>query len=237
MLPWRSGARSLSNVLRNGSDVTFEIMTVKGIEYAVFPAASGGYVANYLLDTVQPTVTTPHPGRGRDRRFHVDLDSRRPSANPWIRRRSTATTFEVRDASSALVPGTVSLSSGSLTATFVPTSLLANGTTYTVTVRGGASDPRAKDQAGNALAANASWSFTTAAPPTCPCSIWAASASPAVASDSDTSSVELGVKFRSDINGFIKGIRFYKGPANTGTHVGTLWSVVRHAARAGDLRE
>jgi hypothetical protein len=36
--------------------------------------------------------------------------------------------------------------------------------------------------------------------------------------------VELGVKFKSDTNGYITGLRFYKGTANTGTHVGSLWS-------------
>jgi len=36
--------------------------------------------------------------------------------------------------------------------------------------------------------------------------------------------VEVGVKFRSTTNGFITGLRFYKGPTNTGTHVGNLWS-------------
>jgi len=37
-------------------------------------------------------------------------------------------------------------------------------------------------------------------------------------------SVELGVRFRSDVAGFINGIRFYKHVSNTGTHVGNLWS-------------
>jgi hypothetical protein len=32
------------------------------------------------------------------------------------------------------------------------------------------------------------------------------------------------VKFRSDVAGYITGIRFYKGSANTGTHVGNLWT-------------
>ena len=32
------------------------------------------------------------------------------------------------------------------------------------------------------------------------------------------------MKFRSDTNGFITGIRFYKASTNTGTHVGNLWS-------------
>src|SRR4029077_9983707 len=31
-------------------------------------------------------------------------------------------------------------------------------------------------------------------------------------------------KFRSDINGFVTAVRFFKGAANTGAHVGHLWS-------------
>jgi hypothetical protein len=44
-------------------------------------------------------------------------------------------------------------------------------------------------------------------------------------SASDTGAVELGVKFKLGLNGFIKGIRFYKGTGNTGTHVGNLWTL------------
>jgi hypothetical protein len=47
---------------------------------------------------------------------------------------------------------------------------------------------------------------------------------PVVASDPDTGVVNLGVKFRTDVNGYITAIRFYKGAGNTGTHVGALWS-------------
>ena len=36
--------------------------------------------------------------------------------------------------------------------------------------------------------------------------------------------VELGVKFKADYSGSITGIRFYKSAANTGTHIGSLWS-------------
>ena len=38
------------------------------------------------------------------------------------------------------------------------------------------------------------------------------------------SPVEVGVKFTSDVYGTINGIRFYKSTANTGTHVGNLWT-------------
>ena len=32
------------------------------------------------------------------------------------------------------------------------------------------------------------------------------------------------MRFRADVNGFITGIRFYKGSTNTGTHLGNLWT-------------
>jgi hypothetical protein len=56
--------------------------------------------------------------------------------------------------------------------------------------------------------------------------IWPSSAAPTTADEGDTSgsAVELGVKFRSDVAGTVMGIRFYKSSANTGTHVGNLWS-------------
>ena len=55
--------------------------------------------------------------------------------------------------------------------------------------------------------------------------IWPTSAVPGrVDGDSDSAAVELGVKFRSDVTGSVVGIRFYKATANTGTHVGNLWT-------------
>src|SRR5205085_11559420 len=54
--------------------------------------------------------------------------------------------------------------------------------------------------------------------------IWPSSAVPAVADVGADSGVELGVSFKADVNGYIAGVRFYKSAANTGTHVGNLWS-------------
>jgi len=62
-----------------------------------------------------------------------------------------------------------------------------------------------------------------------PSTVWAAGAVPAVPSANDHSPVELGVKFRADVPGYVTGVRFYKGPANTGVHVGHLWGA------SGDL--
>src|SRR4029453_9639889 len=59
----------------------------------------------------------------------------------------------------------------------------------------------------------------------CPCTIWPPSATPTNASLQDTSAIEVGVKFRSEVAGYITGIRFYKGPTNSGTHVAHLWTL------------
>ena len=49
-------------------------------------------------------------------------------------------------------------------------------------------------------------------------------ATPATASSNDANAVELGVKFQVTTNGWIYGVRFYKGPGNTGTDTGSLWT-------------
>jgi hypothetical protein len=54
--------------------------------------------------------------------------------------------------------------------------------------------------------------------------LFAANATPAVITDPDSNAVELGVKFVAATNGTITGLRFYKGPQNTGTHTGSLWT-------------
>ena len=57
--------------------------------------------------------------------------------------------------------------------------------------------------------------------------IWLSTAVPTLVDAGPDSAVELGVKFRSDVSGFVTGIRFYKASSNTGTHVGNLWSSTR----------
>lgn len=62
-----------------------------------------------------------------------------------------------------------------------------------------------------------------APPAPCPCSIWGV-ASAAGPDGGDASAIEVGVKFRSDVDAGLAGVRFYKHAASTGTHVGKLWS-------------
>ena len=82
-------------------------MTVKGVEYAVFPAASGGYVANYLLDTRRRRrVTSRTPAAGATG-VRPSTPIRATFSESMDSSTINSTTFEVRDAATALVPGTV----------------------------------------------------------------------------------------------------------------------------------
>ncbi|MDR3647902.1 MAG: fibronectin type III domain-containing protein, partial [Acidimicrobiales bacterium] len=56
------------------------------------------------------------------------------------------------------------------------------------------------------------------------CSIFGSGYVPATADNGTTNPVTVGVKFTSDTFGTINGIKFYKSTANTGTHVGQLWT-------------
>ncbi|PYU50411.1 MAG: hypothetical protein DMG48_13930 [Acidobacteria bacterium] len=54
--------------------------------------------------------------------------------------------------------------------------------------------------------------------------IWPSTATPASIDAGANGPVELGVAFKSDVSGYVTGVRFYKGVNNTGTHLGHLWS-------------
>ncbi len=53
--------------------------------------------------------------------------------------------------------------------------------------------------------------------------LFAAAAMPTVGTVNDSNPVELGVRFVSESDGVITGLRFYKGADNTGPHTANLW--------------
>src|SRR4029079_467918 len=95
-------------------------------------------------------------------------------------------------------------------ATSATISGLTNGTSYPVKVRDtNAAGTSPVSAASNAVTPQATiFDFAT----------------PSTVDSGDTTAVELGVKFKADYDGSITGIRFYKASANSGTHIGSLWS-------------
>jgi hypothetical protein len=178
--------------------------------------------ANYWVDVVfAPPQLTASPVNPVNGQTSVPTDSGVSFSFSQPVQPSTVS-FTLTGPGGASIPGSVSFNSADTTATFVPSAWLASDTAYTATVSG------AQSASGTALSGTDTWGFTSAQPTPpagqCPCSIWPDSSQPVQASSTDTASVNLGVQFTASENGWITGIRFYKGPENTGTHVGSLWN-------------
>jgi Domain of unknown function (DUF4082)/Bacterial Ig-like domain/Glycosyl hydrolases family 16 len=221
MVPMKAAVGDLTGITRNGSPIMYTSQVIKGITYAFFPAAAGTYQATYAADTTPPTISAtsvPNGATGVDPNASLAITFSEAMDPSTI----NASTIQLRDASGNLVSATVTYDAATRTATLHASASLAYSTTYTLTIMGGANG--VKDLGGNPLAADATSSFTTAAPPPCPCSLWSNATTPGVPAANDPNGVELGVKFRTSVNGYITGVRFYKGATNTGTHVGNLWT-------------
>jgi hypothetical protein len=106
------------------------------------------------VDTVSPTVTSTNPINGATGVGAISA-SFNEAMNPST---ITAATLTVSGPGAAPVAGTVAYNASGYIATFTPSSALAPGTAFTATITTGA-----KDVAGNALASNRVWSFTTSA--------------------------------------------------------------------------
>ncbi|MCH5373867.1 MAG: DUF4082 domain-containing protein, partial [Planctomycetes bacterium] len=193
---------------------------------SAFPSESFG-ASNYWVDvvfdttplppdTTPPEVLSTSPiGGATDVSIHAPVTV--TFNEPLDPAKVTTDTVELRDAAAQLVPASVSYDAATRTARLTPSSPLELAAVYTATVRGGEMDPVIRDVAGNALAADLSWSFTveeTASPLVF--TVWPDTTVPTIPSASDPDAIELGVKFRANVDGFVTGVRFYKGAANTG---------------------
>jgi WD40 repeat protein len=219
LVPMLTGAGVVTDVALDEVTIPHGFASRKGIDYVSFSATGGSYAVSYGPDTTPPTVIAFSPPNGA-----VDVQTMtRVTATfsePMDPATLAASGFQLRDGTDAPVGASASYDADSRTATLAPSTALEPDTTYTATL----SAVEARDVSGNAMANDFVWAFTTAAPLPCPCSVWSDSDTPSTASASDSSAVEVGVKFRSDTDGFITGVRFYKGSANTGTHIGNLWT-------------
>ncbi len=105
-------------------------------------------------DVTRPTITAGTPANGATN-MPLTTAPQVTFSEPMQNASLTTSSFALRTTTgSVAVAGAVTVSGNS--ATFTPSAALANGTQYTATITTGA-----RDLAGNALAANTSWSFTT----------------------------------------------------------------------------
>ncbi|GAB3080321.1 hypothetical protein GCM10027215_22700 [Nocardioides zeae] len=128
-------------------------------------------------------------------------------------------TLELRDGTTS-VAGSSTRSTDGRGLTLDPAEPLAPGTTYTATLAG------VRSTEGVALATT-TWTFRTeeaAATPAATYNLFGGTV-PAVAAVDDSAAVELGVVVTPTTTGDVTRIRFHKGAGNTGTHVGSVWTL------------
>ena len=210
-----------NGVYAYGASGSFPNATWRSENYWVDVVFENGAAAP---DTTPPTITGVTPARGAAN-IATGANVTAQFSEALTATTVNTTSVVLTDAAGAVVPAAVGYDAGTRTATLDPTAALAGGATYRVTIKGGSAG--VKDLAGNALATDDTWTFTTRAASSsgCPCSIWPGTAVPQKAAETtDNAAVEIGTRFRSDTDGFVTGIRFYKGATNTGTHTGHLWS-------------
>src|SRR5436190_612016 len=195
--------------------------TVKGGASGVKDENGNPLQANYTwsfttmaADNTPPTITGVSPVNGAT---SISVSTTASAVFNEAMNASTigTATFELRNSSNTLIPATVSYNVTTKTVTLTPSSLLAPANVYTATIKGGSSG--VKDAAGNAMVNNYIWSFTTGA------SIFDPDLLPDNPAIIDQP-VEVGLRFRSNVNGQVTGLRFYKGLGNNGTHIGHLWT-------------
>jgi len=158
-----------------------------------------------------PTVSSANPGPGSS---EVPVEVA-PSAVFSTDVNASTIVFGLVGADGVAVPGAVSYDGATRRATFTPTAALQTMTAYTATVQ-------ASNTIGDPMGAPYTWSFTTTFADEV-VTLFDAEALPQQSSSGDNAAVELGVRFTPSVDGQVVGMRFYRGPGNTGSQVGRLW--------------
>ncbi|MDQ0145486.1 Ig-like domain-containing protein [Pseudarthrobacter niigatensis] len=166
-------------------------------------------------DTTAPTVTATSPAADAT---GVAVTATVTGTFPEAMDASTITgdTFTLTDGT-APVAATVSYGSAGKIVTLNPDADLVSGTKYTATIKGGTNGVR--DVAGNALAADKTWTFTTAVPPPSQSAIAEKAASLDGALGAAVTPEVYGLKDNGGYQCFERGCILYS-PA-TGAHVST----------------
>ncbi|WP_407180092.1 DUF4082 domain-containing protein [Bradyrhizobium sp. STM 3562] len=179
---------------------------------SIFPANTSGNESNYWVDVVYTKTLLP-PVAHDDSGFVVGENGSITISASTLLANDTdpnGLTMSIKSVSNGS-NGSVSYDPNSQSVTFTPSSGYTGTASFSYSIT---------DSGGGVGSANA---YLLVNDPTT-ASLFSPTSTPSIVTANDSNAVELGVKFTSSQNGQITGLRFYKGPQNTGTHVADLWS-------------
>jgi hypothetical protein len=186
------------NGLTSGTAYTFKVQAVNGNGTGPASGASNSVTPQNAAAPGAPTGVSASPATGQ-----ALVSWTAPAANG-----SAISSYTITPYIGATAQTATPVNNGSATSATVTG--LTVGTAYTFTVS-------ATNAVGTGAASAASATVT-------PEDTIFDFGTPATIDSGDATAVTLGVTFTADTNGKVMGIRFYKAAANTGAHVGAVWS-------------
>ena len=184
--------------LKVGTSYTFTVQASSGSISGAPSAASAPVTPTVLTAPGAPVSVTAQPATGQ-----AKVSWTPPSSNGGV----PITGYTIRPYRGSVAQTAVSVS-GSTTSTTI--NYLTNNYAYTFRV-----------QATNEIGTGAESAASNVVTPQRTIFDFA---TPATVDSGDANATEVGVKFTSSTYGVVTGIRFYKAAANTGTHIGSLWT-------------
>jgi hypothetical protein len=199
--------------------------------------AGGGFptqsynASNYWVDVIFTTLPEPTATPTATPTAMLTLT---PTVSATATPEATATNTSTDTPTATGSPTPTSTATATGTATSSPTAIASNSPTLTPidTATSTPTDTPAATATDSPTATRTATGTptgtptATSTPPTAPelFSVWSSATVPSIASEEDWSSIELGMKFRSSVAGYVRGVRFYRGVENAGPHTGTLWT-------------
>ena len=201
MLPINSGPNTLSVISHNGSPVSYRAEIIKGINYAIFPAKSGQYLATYDFNELpEIIITSPQNAAEFSAPANITIEASALDLDGTIVKVEffNGGTRIGEDLTSPYSFNWTNVEAGtySLTATAIDD-------------KGGVSTSTAINITVNVE---------------CPCSVFKSEDKPATSLFQENGGIQLGMKFRTTIDGFVNGVRFYKQAGHAGTNIGQLYT-------------
>ncbi|MCY2687940.1 N,N-dimethylformamidase beta subunit family domain-containing protein, partial [Salinimicrobium sp. TH3] len=208
MLPVETNNKRLTGLTYSGAPISYRIEKIKGMEYAIFTASSGQFNATYDVNE-PPVVNIISPTKNSTFLTSENVNILVEASDPD----GEIARVEFYNENIHLGEDTDSNDGWSF-----DWNGLEEGS-YTLFAK--AIDNKGSISISEGIFINVQYDPNNV---NCPCTVFEPSES-AVSLFNENQGIQLGMKFQSEVDGYVNGVRFYKQSGHTGNHVGQLYSL------------